>query len=417
MKMQSYREIREAIASHHLTPAEAIRAAYEAITLADGHIHAFTVLADEAMRQRDGAMDGPLAGIAIGIKDIVDTADFPTSYGSPIYENHRPAADAAICAMIRSKGGHIVGKTVTAELAFFHPGPTVNPHDHAHTPGGSSSGSAAAVAAGMVPLAIGTQTGGSVIRPASYCGIAGFKPSFRLIPTVGVKTFSWTLDTLGLFAASVADVAAAAADTTGRHLDQPSRGKPLRIAIWDDDGRREVSADMAAAVERIAGIAGRQGHQVITLKEPEAMIEADLCHGLLQEYEGALSLAHEMRTAPQLLSDKLRDALEGASRIDSSAYDGARRTARRARLAARELFDEVDIVLSPAATGAAPRGLASTGSAEHNRLWTLLGCPAVTFRADRDGPLPLGIQMTARFGKDALLLAAAAELEAVSNAE
>ncbi|WP_114390820.1 amidase [Notoacmeibacter marinus] len=411
MKTQSYRAIRDAIASHDLTPAEAIRSSHDAIAMADGHIHAFTALADEAMLERDAAATGPLAGIAIGMKDIIDTAELPTSYGSEIYNGHRPATDASICAMARSKGAHIAGKTVTAEFAFFHPGPTVNPHDHAHTPGGSSSGSAAAVAAGMVPLAIGTQTGGSVIRPASFCGVAGYKPSFRLIPTVGVKTFSWTLDTLGLFAASIEDIAAAATDLTGRPLDRPRSNEPLRIGIWDDGNRREVSDDMVAAVESIARIAERNGHTVITVRETEPMVAADLCHALLQEYEGALSLAHELRSAPDRLSEKLRSALEAASEIEPSEYDSARRTARRARLAARDLFGEVDLVLSPAATGAAPAGLASTGSAEHNRLWTLLGCPAATFRANGADSLPLGVQLTARFGEDAMLLAVASRLE------
>ena len=207
--MQSVLTILNAIERGETTPRAAVAQSLDAIAAKDAAIGAFVALPErgKALAAADGAA-GPLAGIAVGVKDIIDTYDLPTGHGSPIYAGHRPASDAAIVSLLRARGAMVAGKTVATEFAYLQPAATVNPHDPGHTPGGSSSGSAAAVAAGMVPVAIGTQTGGSVIRPAAYCGVAGYKPSFRLIPLVGAKTFSWSLDTAGVFAATAADAAA-----------------------------------------------------------------------------------------------------------------------------------------------------------------------------------------------------------------
>ncbi|MBV8963234.1 MAG: amidase, partial [Hyphomicrobiales bacterium] len=199
-----------------LTEEAAIRLNLETIEDLDGEIRAFVALNPGEGRPAGAGRPGPLSGIAIGVKDIIDTADMPTEMGSPIYAGWRPRADAALVMLARKAGGSILGKTATTHFAQGDPPATRNPHDRAHTPGGSSSGSAAAVAAGMVPLAFGTQTGGSVIRPASYCGVAAIKPSYRLLPTPGIKSYSISLDTAGLFAASVADAAFALAALTGR---------------------------------------------------------------------------------------------------------------------------------------------------------------------------------------------------------
>src|SRR5215208_816898 len=204
-----------------LSSAAVVDLCAQAIAAREPEIGAFTALDIEAARrnaQASGLARLPLRGLPVGMKDIFDTVDFPTAYGSPIYAGHRPKADAAVVAMVRRAGGIVIGKTVSTEFASLQPAGTRNPRNVAHTPGGSSSGSAAAVAAGMVPIATGSQTGGSVIRPAAYCGIAGYKPSFRLLPTIGMKCFSWSLDTVGLFAASVADVAFATAAISGRDL-------------------------------------------------------------------------------------------------------------------------------------------------------------------------------------------------------
>src|SRR3954471_7204421 len=210
--MLSLAELQRRIESGDLSADAAIAQSLEAIDAHEKDIGAFVRRADDA-RAQDA---GPLRGIAVGIKDIIDTADLATEMGSPIYRGWQPRADAPVVAMLKAAGATIVGKTTTTAFAANDPTATLNPHNHGHTPGGSSSGSAAAVGAGMIPLALGTQTGGSVIRPASFCGVAAIKPSFRLLPTVGVKCFSWSLDTVGLFAAGVEDLAQGLSAMTGR---------------------------------------------------------------------------------------------------------------------------------------------------------------------------------------------------------
>ena len=237
------------------------------------------------------------------MKDIYDTADLPTEYGSPIYAGHRPKADAATVSLVRRAGGIVIGKTATTEFAHLHPTKTRNPHNAAHTPGGSSSGSAAGVAAGMVPLAFGSQTGGSVIRPAAYCGVAGFKPSYKLLPTVGMKCLSWSLDTAGLFGAGVADVAFAAGAISGRDLrvDGGTPAAPriafVRTHIWD-----EASDDMRAAVETAARAAQRAGATVNDVAMPPILVEAYEAHPTIQSYEAFRALAFEYDTHRRALS-------------------------------------------------------------------------------------------------------------------
>src|SRR3954465_3931215 len=221
MLMLSAVDLARRIEGGELSPVEVVDLCAQAIADREPEIGAFAALDIEAARpnaQAPGLVQLPLRGLPVGIKDIFDTIDFPTAYGSPIYAGHRPKADAALVTMVRRAGGIVPGKPVPTEFASLQPAGTRNPRNPAHTPGGSSSGSAAAVAAGMVPLALGSQTGGSVIRPASYCGIAGYKPSFGLLPTVGMKCYSWSLDTVGLFGAGIADVAYAAAALTDRDL-------------------------------------------------------------------------------------------------------------------------------------------------------------------------------------------------------
>lgn len=359
---------------------------------------------------------GPLRGIGLGVKDIFDTFDMPTVQGSPIYAGHRPARDAALVAMARAAGASITGKTVTTEFAWFTPlhigGATVNPHDPAHTPGGSSSGSAAGVAAGLFPAALGSQTGGSIIRPAAFCGVAGYKPSFRLLPTVGMGCFSWSLDTAGLFAATVPDVAFVAAAITGRDLmvggDAVPRIGMVRSAV--DDRASDAMLDAWRHAARLAERAGASVHDV-TL--PKVIEDARSAHAGVQGYEAAQALLHERRHHRDALSDALRTYLDEAADIEPGTYDDARRRANRARKATRDLFDGVDVLLAPSAPGAAPRGLVSTGDSVFNRLWTLLGGPCVNVTAGWAGVLPLGLQVIAPFGRDRECLAAAAWLEKV----
>jgi Asp-tRNA(Asn)/Glu-tRNA(Gln) amidotransferase A subunit family amidase len=388
----------------------------EAIAARESEIGAFIALDIEAARRRaqePAIAAAPLHGLPVGVKDILDTVDFPTGYGTTFHAGHRPASDAALVSMIRRAGGIVLGKTVTTELAHARPGKTRNPRNPAHTPGGSSSGSAAAVAAGMLPIAVGSQTGGSVIRPAAYCGVAGFKPSFKLLPTIGMKCFSWHLDTAGLFAAGVTDVAFAAAAITGRDLrvDEGAPAAPrillMRTHIWN-----EASEAMRGAVETAARAAAAAGAKVTDADMPQILQDAWDAHGTVQDYEAYRALAYEYDNYRDQLGPLLQGLLDAAANIDADTYDAARRITSRARQALADLMDDVDAVLTPSAPSAAPASLASTGSHVFNRLWTLMGTPCVNIPglADPAG-LPLGVQIVGRFGHDRSALAAARFVE------
>jgi Asp-tRNA(Asn)/Glu-tRNA(Gln) amidotransferase A subunit family amidase len=393
-----------------LTPDAALRLSRDAILQQDESIQAF-VTTDPAA-QAGGS--GPLRGIAVGVKDIVDTAEMTTEFGSPIYAGWRPRADASIVALLKRAGATVVGKTATTPFAFLDPTTTRNPRNPAHTPGGSSSGSAAAVAAGMVPLAVGTQTGGSIIRPASYCGVAAVKPSFRILPTVGIKTFAWSLDTPGLFAAAVRDVAFALAAITGRaDLRVPASFAPPRIGIVTQDFAGEPEGGMGEALERAGQAAERAGATVRRLSLPSQLGDAFHAHATIQDFEVKQALAWEYDNHRNQLPLHLGKLLDGAQGISTEAYDDARRIAHRARGALDASFADVDVLLTYAAPGPAPKGLGSTGTARFNRLWTLMGSPCVNVAGlvDEAG-LPLGMQIVAPFGEDARALAAGAFLEA-----
>jgi Asp-tRNA(Asn)/Glu-tRNA(Gln) amidotransferase A subunit family amidase len=415
--MLSALDLARRIESGGLTPAAVIELCARAIATREPEVGAFAALDLEAARR--GAVQTnlpglPLRGLPVGIKDIFDTADFATAYGSSLYAGHQPKSDAAMVMMVRRAGGIVIGKTVTTEFASLQPAGTRNPRNPAHTPGGSSSGSAAAVAAGMLPLALGSQTGGSVIRPAAFCGVAGFKPSFKLLPTVGMKCFSWSLDTVGLFAAGVADVAFAAAAMTGRDLrvDERPLTTPvvaiLRTELWHD-----ASAPMQDAIERAARAAETAGATIKEIVLPPIFTEAMRAHRIIQGYEAFRALAFEYDRHPDRLGPVLRRQLDEAAAIDNDAYDNARRTTRRARQALIDVLADGEVMLTPSAPGAAPLGLSSTGEPTFNKLWTLLGTPCINVPglADSAG-LPLGVQIVARFGRDRFALSAAAFLEA-----
>jgi Asp-tRNA(Asn)/Glu-tRNA(Gln) amidotransferase A subunit family amidase len=401
-----------------LTPAQVLDLCAEAIAARESEIGAFIQL--DIARARAHALAAAqelaassLLGLPVGFKDIFDTADFATAYGTTIYAGHRPVSDAAAVSMVRRAGGIVIGKTVSTELAHAFPGRTRNPHNSAHTPGGSSSGSAAAVAAGMLPLAFGTQTAGSVIRPAAFCGVAGFKPSFRLIPMVGVKTFAWSLDTAGVFGAAVADVAFGAAATTGRDLriDGTSPAAPriglVRTHIWD-----EATRDMQAAVETAARAAEAAGAQLQDVTLPPLLDQAWQAQTVIQDYEAARALAFEYDQHRDRIAPTLRSLLENGTGIIPERYDAARRITRHARHAMADLMQNFDALLTPSAPGAAPHGLDTTGLPIFNRLWTLMGTPCVNVPGLRDaGGLPLGVQIVGRFGRDHTALAAAAFVE------
>lgn len=384
----------------------------EAIDARESTIKAF-VHFDRARFSRPPARTGPLAGLPVGVKDIIDTFDMPTECGSPIYRGRVPVSDAPVVSMVRRAGGHVATKTVTTEFAAVTPGATTNPHNPARTPGGSSSGSAAAIAAGFLPFALGTQTGGSVIRPAAFCGVAGLKPTFGLFPGFGVKGFSWTLDTVGAFARTVSDVAFFAAAITGQALavtddDWVPRIGVARMQVWD-----EIDPAMARAFEEACRRAGAAGAAVAQLAVDPIFEAVHRAHYVVQDYELARSLADEVDRHADLLSAKLRAMIAGGAAIPTETYVAALADTRRGRIASDTLFGDADVLLAPSAAGAAPQGIEGTGSPNLMRLWTLLGLPSVNVPGLVDGDgMPLGMQVIGRAGDDRRTLQAAAWIEA-----
>ena len=413
--MLSALDLARRIEAGELKPRAVVELCAEAIAAREKEVGAFVALdLDAARRAADapGLAALPLRGLPVAFKDIFDTADLPTQYGSPIYAGFRPPADAAAVVLTRRSGGIMIGKTVTTQFASLVPSVTCNPHNLAHTPGGSSAGSAAAVAAGIVPITFGTQTAGSVIRPAAFCGVAGFKPSYRLIPMVGVKDVSWHLDTAGLFGAGVADVAFAAAAVLDRDL-RVDRAPPAapRIALARTHLWPQASAAMQTAVETAARIAAAAGAKVTELDaaaDPGRSLRSAIHHPGLRERPRARL---RIRSPPRPHRQSLRDHLTAALAISADEYDAARRTASRARQALADAMADFDVILTPSAPGAAPAGLGATGNPMFNRLWTLMGAPCVNVPGLRENELPLGIQIVGRFGRDRVALEAALFVE------
>jgi Asp-tRNA(Asn)/Glu-tRNA(Gln) amidotransferase A subunit family amidase len=399
-----------------LTPRKLVETCAEAIAAREKEIGAFATLDLAAARRaaEDAALVSlPLRGLPIAFKDIFDTADLPTQYGSPVYAGYRPAADASAVVMTRQAGGIVIGKTVTTQFASLVPSVTRNPRNLAHTPGGSSAGSAAAVAAGMVPIAFGTQTAGSVIRPASFCGVAAFKPSYRLIPMVGVKDVAWHLDTAGLFGASVADVAFATTAILQRDLrvDSATPASP-RIALARTHLWPQASPAMQRAVETAAQIVQAAGAKVSELTLSPIVEDAYEAQFTIQDYENIRALAFEYERHRDRIDPLLRTQLERASAISADEYDAARRLASRGRQLLADAMADHDVMLTPSAQGAAPYGFATTGDPMFNRLWTLMGAPCVNVAGlNDDNGLPLGIQIVGRFGRDRAALQAALFVE------
>jgi Asp-tRNA(Asn)/Glu-tRNA(Gln) amidotransferase A subunit family amidase len=399
-----------------LTPRAVVEMCAEAIAAREKDVGAFVTLdLAGARRAADDARLSPLPlrGLPVGFKDIFDTADLPTQYGSPVYANHRPAADATAVAKTRQAGGIVLGKTVTTQFASLVPSATRNPRNLAHTPGGSSAGSAAAVAAGMVPVAFGTQTAGSVIRPAAFCGVAAFKPSYRLIPMVGVKDVAWHLDTAGIFGAEVADVAFAAAVILDRDLrvDGAAPSAP-RIALARTHLWPKASSAMQQAVDSAARIAAAAGAKVADLELSPIVEDAYEAQFTIQDYENIRALAFEYERHRDRIDPLLRTQLDRAAAISADEYDAARRLASRARQLLADAMADYDVILTPSAPGAAPLGFATTGDPMFNRLWTLMGAPCINVAGIDDGDgLPLGIQIVGRFGRDHAALESALFVE------
>jgi len=344
-----------------------------------------------------------LHGVPIGIKDIIDTADQPTEYNSPIYRGHQPKADAACVALLRRAGCLILGKTVTTEFANNHPSQTRNPHNAAHTPGGSSSGSAAAVADFMVPAALGTQTGGSVIRPAAYCGAFAIKPSFGAINRAGTKFLAESLDTIGLFARSAEDLALCLQVLTGRSASSAS-GNP-RIGVCRTPRWSLADASVQANVEQAAKTLAKAGAQVRDFELPAGSDQLFDRHKVIMQYETARALGWEYFNHGEKLSSTLKARLDEGWKVTRADYDAMREHARRCRRALAEAMREVDFLLTPSAPSEAPASLASTGDPVFNRAWTLFGVPCVTLPCGKGAHgLPLAVQLVGAMDSDMVLL-------------
>jgi Asp-tRNA(Asn)/Glu-tRNA(Gln) amidotransferase A subunit family amidase len=410
------------IADGTMTSETLVRACLDRIAERERDVGAWAFLdADHALaeaRARDQAKTrGPLHGIPIGVKDIMDTADMPTSYGSRAYRGFRPAADAACVALARAAGAVVLGKTVTTEFAILSPGKTRNPHRYDHTPGGSSSGSAAGVADFMMPLAFGTQTAGSIIRPASFCGVVGYKPSFGLVAPAGTKVLSPSLDTIGGFARNVADIGLFIAALTGRPDLAPAapavrpRIGVYRTQPWDQAQPATIAA-LDVARERL-GRAGAAISERTAFPAFDRLVPAQLA---IMSYEGARNLAWERLNRGSEIMPRTAALLSEAMDVATSTYDEALSYAVAARAQIGAFFGHFDAMLVPSAPGEAPSA-DTTGDPVFNRPWTLLHLPCITLPSHR-GPsgLPVGVQLVGRPGGDAQLLAIALFAEAALGA-
>ncbi len=347
--------------------------------------------------------DGPLAGIPFGAKDIMETRGLATEYGSPIYKGRIGTDDAAIVRELRSRGAILLGKTQTTAFAHRTPALTRNPRNLDHTPGGSSSGSAAAVAAGMVPFALGTQTLGSVLRPASYCGVTGFKPSFGLLPIDGVLPFAKSLDTLGFFTTTPADMAG-----LWESLGHPVNGEE-EFDFGVVEPAPDVEPEMAVAL-RDAVSSLRTAGVSIRPVDISAMLArlADSARTVMY-YEGARFHQARFYEYGDRLLDLAALVREGLQ-IPVQRYDEARRYISECKVRMSEIYKATPVILVPAATGPAPRGLASTGDPRMNSPWTALGTPAISIPIPVGDGLPLGLQLTADHGQDGRVVRAAVRL-------
>ena len=416
-----------AIREGRITSADLVGDCVGRIAEVDGEVQAWAFLdRDHAVRQaqaadehrRHGRATGPLHGVPIGVKDIFDTADMPTELGSPLWAGRTPHRDAAAVARLRAAGAVIMGKTVTTEYAYFHPGKTRNPHDPGRTPGGSSSGSAAAVAAAMVPGAIGSQTNGSVIRPAAFCGVVGFKPTHGLVPRSGALMLSRTLDHVGAFARSVEDVALLAETLVGFDDEDPDTRPvahppfaavaasepplPPRLAFVRSPAWKHAEPVTAEAFAELVEALGEQASEV---ELGAAFDDAIGLHRTVMEVEMAHNLHRDYEQGRDRLSAPLRQIIERGRGRSALEYLRAVAAVGPLNEALRAIFDEYDAILTPAAPGEAPRGLESTGDPVFCTIWTYLGTPAITLPLmHSEAGLPLGTQLVGRRGNDARLL-------------
>ena len=409
------------IKAGELSSEALVQACLDRVSEREHQIRAWSWLdADAAVAQaracdRATGLKGPLHGVPIGVKDVIDTADMPTAYGSAIYKGYRPRADAACVSLARAAGAVILGKTETTEFASIHPAATRNPLAPAHTPGGSSSGSAAAVADFMVPLAVGTQTGGSTIRPAAFCGVVGYKPSFNRVNRAGLKFSAESFDTIGFFARSVDDIALLAHVMSGQERlgDAELReDKAPRIGLCRTSRWSQASSQMRGAIEDAAQRMAAAGAEVELVALTPAFDQLHEAHALIMQYEAARATAWEYRVHGDLLSPAYHQRIRAGQGIPRERYEAALRQAESGRQDFADVWGELDVLITPSAVDEAPLGLESTGDSVFNRLWTLLGVPCVhlPFGIGTSG-LPLGLQVVGRREDDVATLTCARWIE------
>lgn len=345
--------------------------------------------------------DGPLSGIPFGVKDIIDSQGMATEYGSPLYKGRLGTADAAIIRELRSRGAVLVGKTVTTAFAYRTPGPTRNPRNLEHTPGGSSSGSAAAVAAGMVPFAVGEQTRGSMIRPASYCGVTGFKPTHDLLSTEGMLILSKNSDTLGLFTHTPADMIALW-EAVGH-----SAGSAEEISFAACEPAPDCEPEMARAFQQSLALLRKSGVRIQPIDIRDQLKKLDAASDTEVFYEGARANEARLKEFGEKLDAPLANLVRDGLKMPVEKYNEAQRYLADSRAKFAEIYKATPVILTPAAPGPAPLGLSTTGDPRMNAPWTALGTPAITVPMPMAGGLPLGLQLTADLRQDARLLRAA----------
>ena len=398
------------IASGSITSHQLVSACLHRIDSRDENVRAWQYVDAEAALEQARIKDqqepaGPLHGVPVGIKDVIDTQSMPTTYGSKIYKDFVPKRDATCVQRLQQAGAIILGKTVTAEFAIYQPGPTANPHNFAHTPGGSSSGSAAAVADFQVPLALGTQTAGSVIRPASFCGVIGFKSTKSRYDGQGMIDTAPHLDTLGAFSRSVDDLLLLDG-VLGPDEAEPNKEKenPV-IGVCRSPAWEHASSSMQAAILDVAERLRKADAKVIDIELPSIFDKLASAQKKIHSREAWDCLGQHLRNNPSQISEVLTSFLIGGRDLSDNSYDEALVVQESCKHAIDIAFQDADLLLTPSATGTAPLGLLATGDPIFNRIWTALGVPCLGFPAQRDiNAMPLGAQIIGKPGMDRQLI-------------
>jgi Asp-tRNA(Asn)/Glu-tRNA(Gln) amidotransferase A subunit family amidase len=407
-------EITSVVSRGEVTCEQVAQACIERVLRRDRTVKAWAhfepdVILSQARSLDRAANRGPLHGVPLGVKDVIETCDMPTEMGSPIYQGYQPVADASCVALLRAAGALVFGKTVTCEFAGMTAAQTTNPHDPLRSPGGSSSGSAAAVADFMVPLALGTQTGGSIQRPSSYCGVVGYLPTYGTVNPAGVKPAAESLDTVGLMARHVEDIELARRVLTSAEAvawlpdDAKLHVGLCRTYAWGTAEKSTQSALIDAGLRLAA-----QGHSVRQLELPAPFTDLAATREVINDYERARALAHEWRTRPDLISERLAQSIRRGFAMDAARYIEALRHLDKCRQLLATLWSDFDVLLAPTVVGEAPQGLAYTGDHRFQSMWTQLRTPTVNLPTHA-GPngLPVGIQLVGRTYEDGHLLACA----------